>query len=234
LAHRGVLFLDELFEWPHSLLESLRAPLQEGVVRVARSRATVAYPAVVQLVCAANPCPCGGGGRCACTEERIWAYRARLSGPLADRLDLAPAVDPLTADDLLATAPGEASAPVAARVAAARRAAADRWGEGCSNGDARAWRLRDSARAAALRRLARAVEVGELTGRGFDRALRVARTIADLAGSEVVDPIMRSRRSPTGSTSAPLPHGWPDDELRAAGTGWPRASSGRAGRAWGR
>jgi magnesium chelatase family protein len=188
LAHRGVLFLDELFEWPRSLLESLRAPLQEGVVRVARSRATVTYPAAVQLVCAANPCPCGGGDRCGCPEERIWAYRARLSGPLADRLDLAPAVDPLTADDLIATAPGEASAPVAARVAAARRAAADRWGEGCSNGDAPAWRLRDSARPAALRRLARAVEVGELTGRGFDRALRVARTIADLAGSEVVEP----------------------------------------------
>jgi magnesium chelatase family protein len=187
LAHRGVLFLDELFEWPHSVLESLRAPLQEGSVRVARSRATVTYPAVVQLVCAANPCPCGGGSGCTCTEERIWAYRSRLSGPLADRLDLAPAVEPLTADDLLVTAAGEPSAAVAGRVAAARTIANERWGGSTTNALVPARRLRELVQPAALRQLASAVEAGALTGRGFDRALRVARTIADLDASEQVD-----------------------------------------------
>lgn len=186
LAHRGVLFVDELFEWPRRVLESLREPLEEGVVRVARSRATVTYPARVQLVCAANPCPCGGGPRCACGDEEVAAYRARLSGPLADRLDLAPAVEPLTADDLLARAPGEPSAAVAARVAAARAAAEQRWGVDASNAQADPAAVRRSARAGALRVLARAVESGALTGRGFDRALRVARTCADLAGAEVI------------------------------------------------
>lgn len=186
LAHRGVLFLDELFEWPRSVVEALRQPLEDGVVRVARSKATVTYPALVQLVCAANPCPCGGGERCSCTDEAIWQYRARLSGPLADRLDLAPAVQPLTAADLLDAEGGESSAAVAARVAQARAQAAQRWGA-VVNAQASATALRRTARPAALRVLADAVEVGELTGRGYDRALRVARTCADLDGSETIE-----------------------------------------------
>jgi magnesium chelatase family protein len=137
LAHRGVLFLDELFEWPRHVLEALREPLEDGAIRVARARATVTYPARVQLVCAANPCPCGGGTDCSCADEDIWAYRSRLSGPLADRLDLAPAVAPLTAADLLTTEPGEPTAAVAARVAAARGMAADRWrGAAATNAEA--------------------------------------------------------------------------------------------------
>ncbi|HEY8340658.1 MAG TPA: YifB family Mg chelatase-like AAA ATPase, partial [Egibacteraceae bacterium] len=152
LAHRGVLFLDELFEWPRRVLESLREPLEDGVVRVARSRATVTYPARVQLVCAANPCPCGGGPRCTCGDEEVVAYRARLSGPLADRLDLAPVVEPLSADDLLASAPGEPSAAVAVRVAAARAAAAERWGSPeVTNAVADPAAVRRTARPAALR-----------------------------------------------------------------------------------
>ncbi|CAN5757701.1 YifB family Mg chelatase-like AAA ATPase [soil metagenome] len=186
LAHRGVLFLDELFEWGRALLESLREPVEEGVVRVARARATVRYPSRVQLVCAANPCPCGGGDSCACTDDAIWGYRSRLSGPLADRLDLAPHVDPLTADDLLAQQPGEPSAAVATRVAAARQAAMHRWGAGVVNATAPPAAVRAPAEAAALGTLAAAVERGELTGRGFDRALRVARTCADLEGSAVI------------------------------------------------
>ncbi|MDQ3709580.1 MAG: YifB family Mg chelatase-like AAA ATPase, partial [Actinomycetota bacterium] len=125
LAHHGVLFLDELFEWPRGVIEALRQPLEDGVICVARSRATVTYPARVQLVCAANPCPCGGGDRCSCSDDAIWAYRSRLSGPLADRLDLAPAVEPLSAADLLSAQTGESSADVAARVASARAAAGD-------------------------------------------------------------------------------------------------------------
>ena len=186
LAHRGVLFLDELFEWPRSVVEALRQPLEDGVVRVARSKATVVYPALVQLVCAANPCPCGGGERCSCTDEAIWSYRARLSGPLADRLDLAPAVQPLTAADLLDAEGGEPSAAVAGRVAQARETATQRWGA-VVNAQAQPAALRRTARPAALRLLADAVEAGELTGRGYDRALRVARTCADLEGSETVE-----------------------------------------------
>lgn len=186
LAHHGVLFLDELFEWPRSLLDALREPLEEGVVRVARSRATVAYPARVLLVGAANPCPCGGGDRCTCPEERVAAYRGRLSGPLADRIDLVPAVTPLTASALLAAVPGEPSAVVAARVASARTAAADRWGADVRNADVAASRLRRTVRRDAQAVVATAVEAGELTGRGFDRTLRVARTCADLEGAETV------------------------------------------------
>lgn len=187
LAHRGVLLLDELFEWPRHVLDALRQPLEEGVVRVARSRATVAYPARVRLVAAANPCPCGGAD-CACADEAIAAYRARLSGPLADRLDLAPAVEPLRGGDLLASGPGESSAVVAARVTAARAQAVWRWGaRGPVNAEASPACLRAVTRPAALRTLAAAVDAGELTGRGYDRTLRVARTCADLEGSPMVE-----------------------------------------------
>jgi magnesium chelatase family protein len=185
-AHRGVLFVDELFEWPRALLEALREPLEEGEVRIARSSATVRYPARAQLVCAANPCPCGGGERCVCTDEMIARYRSRLSGPLADRLDLAPAVEPVSAADLLAEDPGEPSAAVAARVLAARAVAAERWGDGVVNVRARAGAVRRTAARSAVVVLADALELGDLTGRGFDRALRVARTIADLDGAAVI------------------------------------------------
>lgn len=186
LAHRGTLFLDELLEWPRSVIEALRQPLEEGVVRVARAQATVTYPARVQLVCAANPCPCGGGDNCRCDDHSIWSYRSRLSGPLADRLDLAPAMHPLTAAELLAADDEEPTATVAARVAQARAAARQRWGR-ATNAEASSQALRSTARPVALRRLARAVEAGELTGRGYDRALRVARTCADLEGAEMVE-----------------------------------------------
>ncbi|MGH8905462.1 MAG: YifB family Mg chelatase-like AAA ATPase [Egibacteraceae bacterium] len=186
LAHRGCLFLDELFEWPRHLLESLREPLEEGVVRLARARATVTYPALVQIVAAANPCPCGGGARCTCSDEAIWAYRSRLSGPLADRFDLAPSVARLSAAALLAGGEAESSAAVAGRVATARAMATQRWG--AMNRQARPVALRAVTRPTALRVLADAVDTGALTGRGFDRALRVARTCADLESSEFVEP----------------------------------------------
>lgn len=184
LAHRGTLFLDELLEWPRRLLDALREPLQEGVIRVARARATVRYPAVVQLVAATNPCPCGGGGRCRCSERDLRAYRQRLSGPLADRLDLAPAVRKLAAGDVLADAPAEPSSVVAARVAAARSAARER--AGTVNAAAPVAAVRATCATSARAALAAAVDAGVLTGRGHDRAVRVARTVADLAGSDVV------------------------------------------------
>jgi magnesium chelatase family protein len=184
LAHHGVLFLDELFEWPRRLLDALREPLEDGVVRIARSRATVRYPASFLLVAAANPCPCGGAGSCACTDAEIWTYRRRLSGPLADRIDLAPRLRALRADDLVSQRSGEPTTVVAARVVAARAAAEARWG--APNSATRTSQLRAAADPAALRTLGRAVETGALSGRGFDRALRVARTCADLAGAAVV------------------------------------------------
>src|SRR5690606_15771109 len=108
LAHHGVLFLDELLEWSRATLEALRQPLEEGVVRVSRSRATVVYPARFLLVAASNPCPCGGHD-CSCPDDVIAGYRRRLSGPLADRIDLAPRLLPLSAADLLARQPAEAT-----------------------------------------------------------------------------------------------------------------------------
>ena len=179
-----MLFLDELFEWPRRLLDALREPLEEGRVRIARARATVHYPARFLLVAAANPCPCGGAGMCECAEAEIWAYRRRLSGPLADRIDLAPRLQALRADDLVTGAEGESSDTVAARVAEARGAAVARWG--VPNGSVAAVRVRTTARSDALRTLGRAVEAGTLSGRGFDRALRVARTCADLGGDDLI------------------------------------------------
>jgi len=195
LSHRGVLFLDELYEWPRAVLDTLRQPLEDGVVTLARSRATVTYPARVQLVAAANPCRCGGGTACACADDAIWAYRSRLSGPLADRLDLAPTVAPLTAAELLAPDGGEPSAPVRARVAAARAVAASRWRGAQRNADAPVAAVRRTATADALRALASSVDAGELTGRGYDRTLRVARTCADLDGDDLVrrDHVLEAR-----------------------------------------
>jgi magnesium chelatase family protein len=212
LAAHGVLFLDELFEWPRRLLDALREPLEDGEVRIARARATVRYPASFLLVAAANPCPCGGAGPCACTDAEIWAYRRRLSGPLADRIDLAPRLQALRADDLVSRRAGESTTVVAARVAAARATAVARWG--APNGEVGASRVRATAGGAALRTLGRAVENGALSGRGFDRALRVARTCADLAGAEVVGAehvheamahraALRDARDPATRSSAP-------------------------------
>lgn len=184
LATHGALFLDELFEWPRRLLDALREPLEDGRVRLARTRATVTYPAAFQLVCAANPCPCGGGQDCACSDADVWRYRRRLSGPLADRIDLAPHLAPLGAEDVVAVAGGEPSAAVARRVATARACAVARWERVNARVDAA--RVRTTARRPALLTLARAVETGTVTGRGFDRALRVARTCADLEGADVI------------------------------------------------
>lgn len=184
LATNGVLFLDELLEWPRSTLDGLREPLEEGVVRIARAVATVRYPAEVTLVAAANPCPCGPVGTCRCRDEVVWRYRSRLSGPLADRFDLAPQLRPLTEEELVSSTPSEGSAAVRDRVVAVRETARGRFGT--LNARARPAAVRRTATPAALRVLAAAARSGRLSARGFDRALRVARTCADLAGRELV------------------------------------------------
>ncbi len=189
LAHGGVLFLDELGEFAPSVLDGLRQPLEEGVIRLARARASAALPARFLLVAATNPCPCGGGGPgdCQCDEAARLRYVRRLSGPLLDRFDLRVGVTRPCVDDLLASGGGEPTAVVAARVTKARQRALDRIGMVNANIpasylDALA-PLHQEARASLRNQLER----DRLTGRGYHRIRRVARTIADLMeGDELV------------------------------------------------
>lgn len=187
LAHGGVLFLDELAEYPASALDALRQPLEEGVVRVSRARFSATLPARVLLVAAMNPCPCGEAGRpggCSCNDAALARYRRRLSGPLLDRFDLRIEVGRPPADDLLRGSGGEASAEVAARVRRVRRLARERGVR--ANAQLTGTRLeREAALDGEARdRLAEELQAGRLTGRGLERVRRVARTIADLAEHE--------------------------------------------------
>ncbi|MFP5309017.1 MAG: YifB family Mg chelatase-like AAA ATPase [Actinomycetes bacterium] len=192
LAHRGVLFLDELLEVPRHVLDALREPLEVGAVTLTRAHGAVRYPADVLLVAATNPCPCGQFGSprtpCRCRPDQVARYRARLSGPLADRIDLQVTLRPVEEAALVGPADGEDTATVAARVARARAVAAARWGPGATVRATPIARVRATASRPALRTLARAVEGLALSARTFDRALRVARTLADLAGDEGVGP----------------------------------------------
>ena len=188
LAHRGLLFLDEFPEFSRKALETLRQPLEDGHVTISRARASVQYPARFQLVAAMNPCPCGHHGdpekACACTPAERTRYAARLSGPLLDRIDLLVRVPRLTVDELTRAPEPEGSGPVRARILAARARMLER--QGARNADLSGQALRRAAPlATGPENFARAAarQLG-LTGRGFDRVLRVARTVADLAGSD--------------------------------------------------
>jgi magnesium chelatase family protein len=189
LAHRGVLFLDELGEFDPSVLDNLRQPLEEGVIRVARASAKVTFPARLLLVAAMNPCPCGEGvapGSCRCTPSARARYARRLSGPLVDRFDLRVEVGRPDVAELLSGGMGESTADVARRIAQAREVAA---GRGSTvNARLPAWRLDDVAKLdrPATSLVERALRAGRLTGRGLGGVRRVARTIADLAGHEGV------------------------------------------------
>jgi magnesium chelatase family protein len=180
LATHGILFLDELGEFPVAALESLRQPLEEGVIRVSRAGGTVTFPADFILVAAMNPCPCGHGmyeGACACSAAARARYRRRISAPLLDRFDLVVPLRRPGPDALLRGEPGEPSAVVAARVAGARtRAAARR----------RAGRGEAVLSADAESLLADKLLSGELSARGLAKVRRVARTVADLSGSDHV------------------------------------------------
>jgi magnesium chelatase family protein len=194
LAHLGVLFLDELPEFQRAVLDSLRQPLETGSVSVARANAHVSFPARVQLVEAMNPCRCGhlSDAALACSRAPRCAadYQARVSGPLLDRIDLTVEVEAVSAADLVAPAGGEDSATVAARVAAARAVQTARYAgsPARTNAEADGPALEDhatpDAEGAAL--LQSAAANLRLTARGYTRVLRVARTIADLAGAEHV------------------------------------------------
>ncbi|MCW6530625.1 YifB family Mg chelatase-like AAA ATPase [Sphingomonas sp. MMSM20] len=194
LAHLGVLFLDELPEFQRAVLDSLRQPLESGTVSVARANAHVTFPARVQLVAAMNPCRCGhlGDASLACARAPRCAadYQAKVSGPLLDRIDLHVEVTALTAIDLVSPRAAESSAEVAARVAAARAVQAARYrGEAArTNAEADGAVLEQSATPDEAGRalLAQAAEAMRLSARGYTRVLRVARTIADLAGAAQV------------------------------------------------
>jgi len=190
LAHNGVLFLDEMPEFDRRVLEVLRQPLEEGRVTIARAARTAVFPARFVLVAAMNPCPCGflGDERrpCRCTPTQIAKYRGRLSGPLRDRIDLIVEVPAVPVDAIADGAPGEASVLVRQRVLIARTVQHDRYGPGGARtnadlrGAAGATVCRPDADGRAL--LRRAVARMGLSARGYDRVLKVARTIADLAG----------------------------------------------------
>ena len=192
-AHRGVLFLDEAPEFPRVVLDTLRQPLERGQVTIQRAAGSATYPCRAQLVLAANPCPCAsaaGDTACTCSPTERRRYRARLSGPLLDRIDLRVELPPVTrAAWLDPSSPPEPSAVVAARVAAARAAAADRLrGAGLTtNAEVPGRLLRERWRVPrpALALAERALERGALSVRGFDRVVRVAWTVADLAGHGV-------------------------------------------------
>lgn len=186
LASHGVLFLDEMGEFAPTVLDALRQPLEEGVVRVARSGTAVEMPARFLLVAATNPCPCGRSepGACRCSPSARQRYLRRFSGPLLDRFDVRVVLGRTGIDVLTATEPGESSVAVAARVATARAIAHER--QGTVNAAIPAWMIDEAAPldAGALGRLRRLLEAGALSGRGFHRIRRVARTVADLAGHE--------------------------------------------------
>jgi magnesium chelatase family protein len=194
LAHLGVLFLDELPEFQRAVLDSLRQPLETGTVSVARANAHVTFPARVQLIAAMNPCRCGhlGDAALACSRAPRCAadYQAKVSGPLLDRIDLHIEVQAVSAADLTMAAPAEGSAAVAARVAAARAIQNDRYSGECArtNAEADGKLLEHVATPDETGRalLTQAAEAMRLTARGYTRVLRVARTIADLGGSEIV------------------------------------------------
>jgi magnesium chelatase family protein len=192
LAHRGVLFLDEAPEWPGRALETLRQPLEEGVVVLRRVYGTVVYPARVQLVLAANPCPCGradGDPRCDCSANAKRRYRGRLSGPLLDRIDLQITLPRVSTAALVSGEGGEPSAVVAARVLQARQVAAARWTglPGLTNAEVPGSELRKRRWRPARHitsDLHKRMELGLVSARGYDRVSRLAWTLADLAGQD--------------------------------------------------
>lgn len=194
LAHRGVLFLDELPEFSRHVLEHLRQPLEDGEVTVSRAAATLRFPSRFLLVAAMNPCPCGFATDprrpCVCSAKAAAMYRKRISGPLMDRFDLVIEVPNLDTATLLSANAAEGSARVRERVASARARQAERLAgtRHVTNAEIPSSRLRDWCRADldGARLLERALDAQALSPRGYSRVLKVARTIADLADSETI------------------------------------------------
>ena len=195
MAHKGVLFLDEMPEFRKDTLDLMRQPLEDGKVTISRASGTCSYPAEFMLVCAMNPCKCGWygdpSGRCRCMENAVQTYRNRISGPMLDRIDIVVEVPAVAFEDLRRRSEAEPSAQIRRRVNAARKIQIRRFGGGtmcnsrmgpeemrrfCNLDEVSAFLMKD------------AFEVMGLTARSYDRILRVARTIADLDGSEEIQP----------------------------------------------
>jgi len=194
LSHHGVLFLDELPEFPRPVLAALRQPVEDGVVTIARVNATLSYPAKFMLVAAMNPCPCGyhgdASGQCTCTPGDIRRYVKKISGPLLDRIDINIAVPRLKFQEIAGQAPAESSAAIRERVTAARAVQQRRLARYGLAANAQmghrhvkaTCQMTDDARAL----LEQVFHRLSLSARGYDRVLKVARTIADLAGEETI------------------------------------------------
>ncbi|WP_289061731.1 YifB family Mg chelatase-like AAA ATPase [uncultured Alistipes sp.] len=196
LAHNGVLFLDELPEFGRTLIETLRQPMEEGRVTVSRAKYTVEYPADFMLIAAMNPCPCGYYGHpsreCVCSQNAVYQYMNRISGPVLDRIDLHVHVSPLSFSELYGERPEESSATIRLRVVAARAAQQARFAglpihcnASMGSKQIRAFCPLPAESETMLRR---AMERMHLSARAYDRIVKVARTIADLAGEAQIAP----------------------------------------------
>ena len=194
IAHNGVLFLDELPEFRSDVLEVMRQPLEDGEVTVSRAAGTVTFPSRFMLVCAMNPCKCGWyghpSGRCRCTPQDVRRYQSRISGPLLDRIDLIVEVPALDYEELKRRSPAEPSAEIKKRVDAAREIQRRRFGGEGTNArmDVKELRACCALDGESDRLMKDAFEALGLSARSYDRILRVARTIADLAGAERIAP----------------------------------------------
>ncbi|MBQ8768395.1 MAG: YifB family Mg chelatase-like AAA ATPase [Oscillospiraceae bacterium] len=196
MAHMGVLFLDELPEFKKDTLDMMRQPLEDGIVTISRVSGAVSYPSEFMLVCAMNPCKCGWygdpSGRCTCSEQAVRAYRSRISGPLLDRIDIVVEVPAVHFEELRQRAEAEPSADIKQRVDAARERQHKRFeGQGnmcnarMSPDEMRAFCDLDEQCASLMKQ---AFDAMGLTARSYDRILKVARTVADLDGSENIQP----------------------------------------------
>ena len=187
LAHHGVLFLDELPEFPRAALEALREPLETGHITIARAAQRAEFPARFQMIAAMNPCPCGYRGApqraCRCTPDQVARYQAKLSGPLLDRIDLHVEVPALAPQELLSAPAGESTAAIRVRVAQARQRATERQGQPNQALQGRAIDAHVLLDVAAAQFLQTAAARLGWSARATHRALKVARTIADLAGA---------------------------------------------------
>ncbi|MDP2990824.1 MAG: YifB family Mg chelatase-like AAA ATPase [Kiritimatiellota bacterium] len=190
LSHNGVLFIDEFTELRRDALESLRQPLEDGIITISRAQTALTYPARFMLVAAMNPCPCGwlghGNGKCRCTPDQVVRYRGKLSGPLLDRIDLMIEVPAVTEAELTGRAAGESSVTVRERVAAARALQITRQGKpnaALTPEEIEQHCLPDCTGAALLKQ---ALTRLDLSARAYHRILKVARSIADLAGEYII------------------------------------------------
>jgi magnesium chelatase family protein len=193
MAHNGVLFLDELPEFPRAALEALREPLETGCITISRAARRAEFPARFQLIAAMNPCPCGYLGSCLkpcrCTPDQVARYQGKLSGPLLDRIDLHVEVGALAPEDLLQAPPGETTASIRERCRAARELALHRQGKSNQELNARELDVACLPEPAAMQFLKGTAARLGWSARAVHRSLRVARTIADLAGSEATQSV---------------------------------------------